>query len=92
MTLPFSGKVTLPRNIVFFRNGVFGRMLGRAENVVISGALAFMRSSHKHVFGAPFLCWDFRNILFLGKWNTGGVEDAQEEFQGPMRETSGFQV
>ena len=25
--LPFSGTVTLPRNIVFFRNGVFGKML-----------------------------------------------------------------
>ena len=92
MTLPLTGKVTLPHDIVFFQNDVFGRLLQCTENVVISGILAIMRGSHKHVFGAPFLCWDFRNILSLGKWNTGGVEDAQEEFQGPMRETSCFKM
>ena len=83
--------MTLPHDVVLFQNGVFGRMLQCTENVVISGILAIMRGSHKHGFGAPFLCWDFRNILFLGKWDTGDDADAQEEFQGQMRETSGFQ-
>ena len=89
--MPLTGKVTLPHDIVFFQNGVFGRLLQCTENVVISGTLTILQGSHIHVFGAPFLCWDFRNILFLGKWDTGDDADAQEEFQGPMRETSGFQ-
>ena len=65
--LPFFWKMTLPHDIVLLENDVFGEMLQCAENVVISGTLTILQGSHIYVFGAPFLCWDFRNNLFLGK-------------------------
>ena len=90
--LPFFWKMTLPHDIVLLENDVFGEMLQCAENVVISGTLTILQGSHIYVFGAPFLCWDFRNILFLGKWNTGDDADAQEKLQGEMRKTPGFKM